>query len=63
MHDSFLAYATDPRYVLSTFAAQNMWQRLLPLAASRQRAHTHTHTQRFNYKQSVEIGHYGGGML
>lgn len=64
MHDSFLAYATDPRHVLSTIATQKMWQCLLPPAASRQRGHTHTHKKkRFNYKQSVEIGHYGGGML
>lgn len=42
MHDSFLAYATDPRHVLSTIATQKMWQCLLPPAASRQRGHTHT---------------------
>lgn len=36
-----------------------MWLCLFPPAASRQRAHK----KLLNYKQSVEIGHYGGGML
>lgn len=57
--DGFLAYGTDTRCVVST-SAQNMWLCLLPPAASRQRAHK---KKLLNYKQSVEIGHYGGGML
>lgn len=59
LQDGCLGYTIDSRYVVAS-STQNMWLCLLPPAASRQRVHK---KRILNYKQSVEIGHYGGGML